>query len=253
MAPILSRLTALGGGGNGGFGFGRKKVRKIFTKYLHFTSPGSVDMSQYGEIIQVDIFGMSNGNSGSSGQPATCSGGCRGGAGGNGGSSGTATAHFNAPVSPITITIGNSYPTTISGPLGAPTYGTHNIPSQLTNTFDAYNITSGPSGSVNSGPRGYEGGSGAPGSGGFKFSLKSTPGEVTAPSISSISASNGNSGGPAPSNPGRTGGGGGAGGEGYGAGGGGGGGGAEDIGNFGGGGGGGAGSPGITIVKIRHY
>lgn len=252
MAPFF---TGIAGSlnGQGGFGFGKRRRRQIFTKYLIFTSPGSVNMSQYGEIFDVNILSVSPGGTGSSGEPGVSY--SRGGAGGTGGSSGRFTAFINSPFSPLTITIGNTYPTQVSGPLGPPSYGTHTIPTSISNTFNAYIITSGPSGANNSpGGSTYVGGNGGPGSGGFIFTLSNpSPQFIVAPTISPINASNGSPGGPAPSNPSRLGGSGGLGGQGYGAGGGGGGGGAEDVGNVGGGGGGGSGSSGIIIVKIEHY
>lgn len=61
MAPILSRLTVLGGGGNGGFGFGKRRGKRFRRIISSFSSPGSVSIPAQATSVIVEAHGASRG------------------------------------------------------------------------------------------------------------------------------------------------------------------------------------------------
>ena len=239
--------------------------------YYAFTSPGTIDTSDWTNINRVDYLGVTAGGSGTTG-------GNRNWSPGSAGDSGTITAHLNQPgssSSPISITVGSTFPQTIDGPESAPD-SPLTIPSAVQSAFNHYNITGGAAGAQGAGAKGGgPGGGGTPtpangpgGAGGVSFAVLTSShpdwtnhNTLTTPEIPAVTASLGSPGSSAP-HPGsgsyNSGGKGGGGGVGYGAGGGAGAGGAPPgpaspgpQGGSGAGGAGGAGSPGITLVRVQ--
>jgi len=123
MAPILSRLTALGGGGNGGFGFGRRgKKRKKFlatggtittasgndgkTYKIHtFTAPDTFTILSTEPDYVTYIEAVGGGGAGR--------GNCFGNGGGGGGSG--LVGYFSL----VKFSVEGNYPVTIGGGGGA--------------------------------------------------------------------------------------------------------------------------------------
>lgn len=281
MAPILSRLTALGGGGSGGFGFGRRRGSlREFIQYYIFTSPGSLNTNAannfgftFSPSALVNLLTIGDGSSGTSGNSSPAN---------NGGASGTVVVRTDVPLGTVapggslpytlgTITSGVSIGST-SGGVGATnafTSGATGNPGSFPSLtpyapkFELYTITagSGGSGGGTSNYSGPWGGGGGGGAGGLVITktLSDTP-RIYGPSdVIEITANSGTPGGitgtgpGAPNNNIRGGGGGGTGGTGYGAGGGGGGGPVENWGAHSPGGSGGAGAGGIFIIKISEF
>lgn len=251
--PFFTGVSrAIGGGGFGS----RRRGKRLAKKYFQFTSPGSIDLNSIPQVQTLDFFSITSGNTGSSGQPGI-SYSSNGGTGGNGGSSGQVTVYLNQSGSgTIPITIGNNYPTPISGPNPGPSATTLTIPQTVRDAFSDYTITAYPRGTDGS-PSGdsFGGKGGYGGAGGIYFSSNGSLPLENLPSISNTSGSTGGTGSTVVSAGGnayRYGGTGGTGGQGYGAGGGGGGGGAEYDGNTSGGAGGGGGSGGLIVVKVTY-
>lgn len=244
-------------------------------QYFVFTSPGTANLTStyaFQPDATVDMFHLSTGNNGGSGQ-----GGCgytdNCGGGGGGGASGT--VNFRTGLS--LAATGTSFPITTpsvppvmpgstggggpfsGGPPPAPpggrpgqagTNATFSIPS-FAPYFDAYTFSNGNGGAATpSGRDSFAGDGGSGGGGGLDITQNGTVPTSVAPTISPVT---GNNGGTASCLSSRCPGPGGNGGQGYGAGGGGGAGGAELNGGTSGGAGGGGGAPGIMIIKVTGF
>ena len=116
MAPIISRLSSLGGGGTGGFSFGKRKVPisgvTVFTAtggstvtsglytYHIFTTSGSNTFSVTSGSKSIDYLVVGSGGAGANQD---------GGNGGGGGGGGTVTyvSNFNTNPGSYSITIGS--------------------------------------------------------------------------------------------------------------------------------------------------
>jgi len=248
------------------------------TQYFVFTSPGTATLTStyaFNPAATVDMFHMTPGNNGGSGQ-----GGCgyvdNCGRGGGGGSSGV----LNYKVGRTMAQTGSSIPVTIPSipgpampgpqPGGGP-YSGGGVPGSggapggaagqdasftiapFQPYFPDYILSSGEGGPATPGSpnSGFAGSGGSSGGGGLVVTPNtSLPSSDAPPTNASITGSQGNYGGNIcgrqPGVPGY-------GGQGYGAAGGGGSGGGECNGGTSGGGGGGSGAPGIMIIRVSGY
>lgn len=252
MAPLLTRI---GAGNFGGIGIGRKRggirLGPPLQTYSVFYSPGTLNISSYTYIDQIDFLSISSGGGGGNGADGSPGSPANGGSGGTNGRvsyQNSTYGKFVTEISPQSININTtpagSFSPILSGP--APSIS---VPAPVGSIYPEYTFTpagpTGPTAGANGNGGSPSGGPGGLGLGGIVVTAPPTAGGP----IPSVSGTPGLPGSPNGNN---SGGGGGAGGTGYGAGGGGGGGGANWFGNGSGGGAGGAGSPGIVIAKITY-